>query len=122
MNPRQAHAAAEPSLYALEGGFEEFWPHYVRLHTRRETHVLHAAGSLGCIGLLVTGVVTAQPALFLLGPIVDYGLAQASHRLFEKNRTTPWKKQTWHTRAELQMLRLVLTGRMRAEVARVTSS
>ena len=102
--------------------FEEFWPHYVRMHTRRETHLLHAAGSLACLASLMAAVLMRQPVLALLGPIADYGLAQASHRLFEANRTTPWKNQAWHTRAELRMLRLVLSGRMRAEVERVASS
>ena len=99
--------------------FEEFWPHYVRLHTRRETHVLHAVATLSCLSLLGAAVLTRTPALVLLAPLVDFAIAQASHRLFEENRTTPWKNQLWHARAELRMLRLVLTGRMRGEVARV---
>jgi hypothetical protein len=103
--------------YAVRS-FEEFWPHYVRLHTRTETHACHAAGSLACLGLLTAAVVLRQPVLAVVGPLVDYALAQASHRLFESNRTMPWKNQVWHTRAEMRMLRLVLTGRMTAEVTR----
>ncbi|HEY8087312.1 MAG TPA: DUF962 domain-containing protein [Polyangiaceae bacterium] len=103
--------------YAVRS-FEEFWPHYVLLHTRRETHAFHAAGSLTCVGLLAAAVVLRQPVLAVVGPIVDYALAQASHRLFESNRTMPWKNQVWHTRAEMRMLRLVLTGKMAAEVTR----
>ena len=99
--------------------FEDFWPHYVRMHTQRATHVCHAAGSLACIGLVVTAALTAQPVLAVVGPLVDYALAQASHRLFEANRTMPWKNQLWHTRAELRMLRLVLAGRMQSEVERI---
>jgi hypothetical protein len=98
--------------------FEEFWPHYVRLHTRRETQLLHATASLACLGLLGTAMATRQPIFALAAPIVDYAVAQASHRLFEKNRTTPWRNQIWHTRAELRMLWFVLTGRMSGEVAR----
>ena len=99
--------------------FEDFWPHYVRLHTRPETHVLHAVATLSCLSLLGAAAIFRQPALAVAAPLVDFAIAQASHRLFEANRTTPWKNQVWHTRAELRMLRLVLTGRMRAEVARV---
>ncbi len=98
--------------------FEDFWPHYVRLHTRAETQWLHALASTACIGLVTAGLVTRNPIFFVAAPLADYVIAQASHRLFEENRTTPWKRQTWHTRAELRMLRLVVTGRMRAEVAR----
>ena len=106
-------------LYAV-GSFEEFWPHYVRLHTRPATHALHAVATLSCLGLLGASVALRQPLLALAAPLADYALAQVSHRLFERNKTTPWKNQIWHTRAELRMLGLVLTGRMRREVARVS--
>jgi len=105
-------------LYAVES-FEEFWPHYVRLHRRPETHALHAVATLSCLTLLAAAVIFRQPLLALAAPLTDYAIAQVSHRLFEANRTTPWKNQVWHTRAELRMFRLVLTGRMRGEVARV---
>lgn len=92
--------------------FEEFWPHYVRLHTRRETQALHAVATLTCLGLLCGAVVLRNPWLAVAAPLSDYAIAQLSHRLFEANRTTPWKNHLWHARAELRMLRLVLTGRM----------
>jgi hypothetical protein len=98
--------------------FEDFWPHYVRLHTRPETQIFHTIGSLSCIALVFAALVTRNPLLLIAAPLSDYTVSQVSHRLFEKNRTTPWKKQSWHTRAELRMLRLVVTGRMRAEVER----
>jgi len=98
--------------------FEQFWPHYVRLHTRSVTQWMHALASVSCIALLAAGVACRSPLLLLAAPLADYAIAQASHRFFERNRTTPWKKQSWHTRAELRMLRYVLTGRMRSEVAR----
>jgi hypothetical protein len=97
-------------LYAVRS-FEDFWPHYVALHTHRVTQIAHAAATLSCLGLLAAAAVLRQPILAVAGPIVDYAIAQASHRMFERNRTTPWKNQLWHTRAELRMLRLVITGR-----------
>jgi hypothetical protein len=92
--------------------FEEFWPHYARMHSRRETQVLHAVATLGCGALIAVGIVTARPWLVVLAPLVDYAIAQSSHRLFEKNRTSPWKNHLWHARAELRMLERVLTGTM----------
>jgi hypothetical protein len=91
--------------------FEQFWPHYVRLHTRKATQRMHAAATLTCLGLLGAAVLLRSPWLAIAAPLCDYAIAQASHRLFETNRTTPWKNQLWHTRAELRMLRFVLTGR-----------
>lgn len=98
--------------------FEDFWPYYVRLHRRPETQWLHALATSSCVALLAAGVVTRSPLLVVAAPLADYAIAQMSHRLFEKNKTTPWKRQDWHTRAELRMLRLVVTGRMKDEVER----
>jgi hypothetical protein len=99
--------------------FEEFWPHYVRLHSKPETQALHAVASLTFGALALGGVALRKPLLIALAPLADYAIAQTSHRLFEKNRTAPWKNHAWHARAELRMLRLVLRGQMRAEVQRV---
>lgn len=106
-----------PSPYDAPS-FEAFWPSYVRLHARPETQALHAVATLSAMSLAALGLVTLRPSLIALAPLVDYVIAQTSHRVFEKNRTTPWRHQAWHTRAELRMLRLVLRGRMRAEVAK----
>lgn len=106
--------------YAVES-FEEFWPHYVGLHSRPETQRLHAVATLTFGALVIGGIVTRRPALIFLAPLADYAIAQTSHRVFEKNVTTPWKNHAWHARAELRMLRLVLTGKMAKEVARVRS-
>lgn len=102
------------------GSFDDFWPHYVRLHARRGTQLAHAAATTTCAALVALAVAKRRPSLLLLAPLADYAIAQASHRLFEKNATTPWRKPTWHARAELRMLRLVITGRMKDEVRRHT--
>jgi hypothetical protein len=94
-------------LYAV-GTFEEFWPHYLRLHARPETQAMHAVATLSCIGLFGAAVVLRSPILAVCAPLVDYAIAQASHRLFEANRTTPWKNPLWHTLAELRMLGMVV--------------
>lgn len=98
--------------------FEEFWPDYVRLHRRPETQRWHAAATCSTGLLLGLGLVLESPLLLLAAPAINHLIAQASHRRFEKNRTLPFKNFAWHTRAELRMLRLVLTGRMQAEVRR----
>lgn len=99
--------------------FEEFWPHYVRLHSKPETQKLHALATLTFGALAVGGIALRRPLLVALAPLADYAIAQTSHRVFERNRTTPWKNHAWHARAELRMLRLVLRGKMKDEVRRV---
>ena len=98
--------------------FEDFWPHYVRLHQRPQTHAFHALASCSSVALVAAAALTRQPLLLLVAPLANHLIAQTSHRLFEQNRSTPWKNTFWHTRAEFRMLRLVLTGRMGREVER----
>ena len=112
-----------PSLdpYAVSS-FEAFWPHYVRLHQRPETHRWHAVATCSSLLFIGLGLALENPFLLVLGPLADFSIAQSSHRRFEKNRTLPWKNLLWHTRAELRMFRLVFTGRMQAEVLRWTET
>lgn len=91
--------------------FEEFWPHYMDMHSRRATQIGHAAATLSFLGLATAGVFLRQPLLFLAAPLADHAIAQVSHRLFERNTTRPWRNPVWHARAELRMFGRVLTGR-----------
>ena len=102
-------------IYA-SSSFEEFWPHYVRLHRRAETHWLHAAATSSSVALLGAAMLRRQPVFLFVAPLVNHLIAQAGHRLFEQNRSTPWRNPLRHARAELRMLRLVLSGRMLREV------
>ena len=89
--------------------FEEFWPSYLAMHSRPETQRLHALATLTAIGCVVGGLATGHFWLVALAPLADHAIAQLSHRVFEKNRTTPWKNPLWHARAELRLLRRVLS-------------
>lgn len=106
-----------PDPYA-SGRFEEFWPHYVRLHSRRETQELHALGTVACGVCVVLGLALHRPLMFLVGVAIDHVIAQASHRVYQRNATKPWRHPLWHVRAELRMFRLVLTGKMAEETQR----
>jgi hypothetical protein len=101
--------------------FEHFWRWYVRMHSRPATQLMHAAATLTAAALVALGIVWRRPLLIALAPLADYAIAQLAHRLFQRNRTQPWRHPRWHLRAELRMLRLVLTGRIRAETRRPRS-
>jgi hypothetical protein len=118
---RDLSGATPSDPYAVRD-FEAFWPHYVRLHTRPETQWAHALATATCAALIAAGVARRRLLWLALAPVANHLIAQASHRRFEKNRTLPWRNTAWHTRAELRMLRLVLTGRMASEVARYAVS
>jgi hypothetical protein len=92
--------------------FEEFWPHYLRMHSRPWTQRLHALATLSAAALLSCAIALRAPLLALAAPLVDYAIAQLAHRLFERNATRPWRHPPWHLRAELRLCRLVLTGQL----------
>jgi hypothetical protein len=92
------------------GSFEDFWPHYVRMHSRRATRRMHAVATLSAIVLVALAVILRQPLLLLAAPIADYAIAQLSHRLFERNVTQPWRHPAWHFRAEMRMFYRTVTG------------
>ena len=98
--------------------FEAFWPHYVRLHQKPETEKWHAVATLASVTLIGAALVHKSLLLLAIAPLANHLIAQSSHRLFERNRSTPWRNPLWHTRAEFRMLGLVLTGKMAREVRR----
>jgi hypothetical protein len=105
-------------IYAVSG-FEDFWPHYARLHASPLTQKLHAVATTTSVSLLALGLVLRQPFVAVLGPIIAYTIDQLAHRMHQRIVTTPSRNPLWHLRAELRMYRLVLSGRMGDEVARV---
>ena len=97
------------SLYDA-ADFEEFWRGYLALHARKVTQRWHAVATLAAATLIVLAIVLRQPLLLVAAPIADYAIAQASHRLFERNVTRPWAHPRWHLRAELRLFRRTVRG------------
>lgn len=117
----QEGAIDEDAAYRVES-FEEFWPHYVRMHSRPETQHVHVVATASAIALVGLAIARRSPVLALLAPLADHAIAQFGHRVFEHNATRPWRNPLWHARAELRMFRWVLEGRMAAETARCTAN
>ncbi|MGE5182379.1 MAG: Mpo1-like protein [Acidobacteriota bacterium] len=90
--------------------FEEFWWHYDALHGSPRTRKAHAVATLSAITLLGLGVYRRSLALVVAAPIVDFAIAQLSHRA-EGVTTEPWRHPLWHLRAELRLLRRTLRSR-----------
>lgn len=99
--------------------FESFWRAYVMAHRSPATQRAHAVATTLMLACVAQGVRTRRLRWFALAPLVDYVIAQSSHRVVEQNRTQPWRDTPRHLRAELRMWRYTLTGRMAREVERV---
>lgn len=94
------------SLYAAQS-FEEFWDHYQELHAGRGTRLAHAIGTSSALALLALSLVRRSPKLALAAPLIDYAIAQLSHRVAGEH-TQPYRRPLWHARAELRLWRSTL--------------
>lgn len=101
--------------------FREFWPLYVRAHSKRGTRVLHAIGSVGALVCVALAVVDS-PWWLLAALAVGYGFAWTGHFGIEKNRPATFGHPFWSLAADYRMLALTLLGRMDREVRRAQQS
>src|SRR5437660_2331840 len=99
--------------------YEEFWPYYVSQHLHPATRAIHvgATSAAGVIG--AAGIVSLNPLLVAVAPVVGYGPAWASHFLIEKNKPASFGHPVWSFRADLRQVRKFFTGRLEADVQQV---
>lgn len=108
----------EEALYEAPD-FDAFWRIYVQMHHGKTTRTLHFVATTAAMACVAQALRTRKLRWLLVAPAVDYAIAQSAHRLFENNRTQPYRNPPWHLRAELRLWWLTLTGQMDDEVARV---
>ncbi|KAA2214465.1 DUF962 domain-containing protein [Teichococcus oryzae] len=98
--------------------YDEFWGRYLRAHSRPSTRLLHFAGSLLALALLLAGLLTLDWRLLVLAPVVGYGFAWAAHLGLEGNRPETFGHPLWSLVSDFRMLGLWLSGRLPAHLAR----
>ncbi|MBL8682845.1 MAG: DUF962 domain-containing protein [Myxococcales bacterium] len=99
--------------------FEEFWPYYVKEHSKPLTRYFHFVGTGMALGCLATFALTRKARFIPLGLVAGYGPAWFSHFFIEKNRPATFTYPAWSLQADFKMFEMMLTGRMDAEVERV---
>ncbi len=98
--------------------FDGFWLFYVCEHAHPLNRQLHFIGSslgLVCLALLCY---TGNLFFFPLGLVMGYGFAWAGHFFVEQNKPASFSYPLWSLRSDWKMWALMLTGRMRPEIAR----
>ena len=97
--------------------FDDFWPYYVRAHSRGRTRVLHAIGSIAAVVML--GISFAISLWFLIAvPLIGYAFAWYAHFFIEKNKPATFGHPFYSLAADYRMRFLMMAGKMNAEVAK----
>jgi hypothetical protein len=96
--------------------FSDFWPFYVREHSRPATRLLHAAGTILSTTLIVVLLVMGRWRWLPLALLVGYGFAWVGHFFVEHNRPASFKHPLWSFMGDYKMVALMLTGKMQQEI------
>jgi hypothetical protein len=97
--------------------FRQFWPHYLREHSRPATRRLHYAGTAAVLLLALGALGSGDWRLFALLPLAGYGFAWFSHAAVERNRPATFTYPLWSLAADFRMSWLWATGRLDRELA-----
>jgi hypothetical protein len=97
--------------------FGEFWPYYVRAHSKPRTRILHAIGSILALSCIFAAL--AYRLWFLvIAPLIGYGFAWFAHFFVEGNRPATFGHPFYSLAADYVMVFLMIAGRMDDEVAK----
>lgn len=96
--------------------FAEFWPFYVRAHSKRGTRACHYIGSTLVLVAIALAMIESPWYLFA-APVVGYGFAWFGHFVIEGNKPATFGHPFYSLAADYRMFYLMLTGRMGSEVA-----
>ncbi len=103
------------------GSYREFWPFYVRQHSRKGTRMFHFVGTCGVLACAVLAAVNVNPLWLLAMPVCGYGFAWLGHLLVERNKPATFTYPVWSLVGDFHMFAMMLNGRMNQEVSRYTS-
>src|SRR4051812_34835725 len=92
--------------------FEEFWPLYVKQHSKKLNRTLHFIGTSLALACIAAALVKRRPWLLLLAPVAGYGFGWAGHLFVEKNKPTTFSYPAYSLLGDLVMCWKILTGKM----------
>ncbi len=98
--------------------YADFWPRYLRDHSKPLTRALHYVGTgIGLIALLAA-LLFGDWWLVPLALLFGYGFAWIGHGLVERNRPATFTHPWWSLISDFRMFGLWLSGRLRRQLER----
>jgi hypothetical protein len=92
--------------------YAEFWPFYLREHSKPVTRWLHFVGTSLGLGIAAVAVRSGRGALVPAALVCAYGLAWVGHFGIEKNRPATFKYPLWSFISDFRMLSLMAVGQL----------
>lgn len=93
--------------------FADFWPFYLREHSKPATRMLHCIGTVIAIAFAIMFVVIGKWWLFPAALVPGYAFAWVGHFFIEKNRPATFTHPLWSFMGDWKMMALMLTGKLR---------
>lgn len=98
--------------------FADFWPFYLREHSKPRTRALHYIGTSLVVLIAVAALLTARWGWLVALPVAGYAFAWVAHFGIEKNRPATFTYPLWSLAADFRMWGLWLAGRLGPELDR----
>lgn len=98
--------------------FAEFWPFYLREHSKPRTRALHYIGTSLVVLIAAATLLTGRWWWFVALPVAGYFFAWVAHFGVEKNRPATFTYPLWSIAADFRMWALWLMGRIGPELDR----
>lgn len=98
--------------------FGDFWPYYLRQHSKRHTRALHYLGTSLVVLFGLAALVTGRYWMVAAMPFAGYFFAWVAHFAVERNRPATFTYPLWSLAADFRMWWLWLTFRLGPELAR----
>jgi len=96
--------------------YADFWPYYLREHSRPATRAWHYVGTALALLTLLWVIASAKWMFLPLAFICGYFFAWVSHGTIEKNKPATFTYPLWSLASDFKMLFCFLTGQMGKEL------